>query len=314
MGMSHAYGTPDKAESMRTLERALALGINFWDTADLYGAGHNEELLSEALATCRDQVFLCSKFGNVYDRSMTSHQDLVQAEKPWIVDGTPAYVRKCCERSLERLKVDAIDLYYQHRVDPRVPIEDTVGEMLKLRDEGKIKNLGLSEASAETIKRAVKVAPIAAVQSEYSPWTRDFEADVIPLCEELGIVFVPYSPLGRGFLTGAISTRDDLEDSDWRKASPRFQPDAFEKNYKLAETVKIVAARVNATPAQVALAWVLAKVPTSIPIPGTKRVKYLEDNAGAVNVTLSNEDIQELESIQAVGERYAPMGMEYVNG
>lgn len=314
MGMSHAYGTPDNAESLRTLERALELGINFWDTADLYGAGHNENLLSEALKSCRDQVFLCSKFGNVYDRTMTSHQDLVQAEKPWIVDGTPEYVRKCCERSLERLGVETIDLYYQHRVDPRVPIEDTVGEMLKLRDEGKIKHLGLSEASAETIKRAVKVAPIAAVQSEYSLWTRDYEADVIPLCEELGIVFVPYSPLGRGFLTGAISTRDDLDDSDWRKASPRFQPGSFEKNYQLAETVKIVAARVNATPAQVALAWVLSKIPTAIPIPGTKRVKYLEDNAGAVNVNLSPEDFAELDGLQAEGERYAPMGMEYVNG
>lgn len=314
MGMSHAYGTPDKAESLRTLARALELGINLWDTADLYGAGDNEELLSEALKSCRAEVFLCSKFGNVYDRSMTSHQDLVQAEKPWIVDGTPAYVRKCCDRSLQRLGADTIDLYYQHRVDPRVPIEETVGEMLKLRDEGKIRHLGLSEASAETVRRAVKVGPIAAVQSEYSLWTRDFESDVIPACEELGIVFVPYSPLGRGFLTGAITKRDDLEDTDWRKSSPRFSADAFDQNMKLAETVTAVAARIGATPAQVALAWVLAKIPTAIPIPGTKRVKYLEDNAGAVNVNLNQSDMEILDGLQAVGERYAPMGMEYVNG
>ncbi|MBS1714684.1 MAG: aldo/keto reductase [Armatimonadetes bacterium] len=314
MGMSWAYGTADKDEALRTLDRALELGVDFWDTADVYGAGDNEKLLAGSLKGRRDRVFLATKFGNVYDRSMTSHQDLVQQDKGWIVDGTPAYVRKCAELSLSRLGTDAIDLYYQHRVDPRVPIEETVGEMVRLKEEGKIRHLGLSEASAETVRRAHKVHPIAAVQSEYSLWTRDFEADVIPTCQELGITFVPYSPLGRGFLTGTITKPEDLEENDWRRQSPRFQPENLERNSALAARVKAVADELLCTPAQVALAWVLAKGPDMVPIPGTKRVRYLEDNVGATKVTLSPHHIEALDGFETSGARYAPMGMEYVNG
>ncbi len=314
MGMSWAYGPGDEAESLRVLDRALELGIDFWDTADLYGAGDNEKLLSKFLAGRRDDVFLCTKFGNVYDRSMTSHQDQVAAEKPWIVDGTPAYVRKCCEASLERLGVDTIDLYYQHRVDPLVPIEETVGEMAKLVEEGKVRYLGLSEASAETIRRAHNAAPIAAVQSEFSLWTRDYESDVVPLCAEMGITFVPYSPLGRGFLTGSFRTPEEIPADDWRRMNPRFMPGAFEENLRLADQVKAIATARGATPAQVALAWILAKAPTAIPIPGTKRVKYLEENAAASDLQLLPEDFEALDGFQIVGERYPESAMEFVNG
>lgn len=314
MGMSWPlYGPADRDESLGTLARALELGVNFWDTADLYGAGENELLLRDALKGCREQVFVCTKFANVYDRGLTSHQDLVAQEKPWIVDGTPEYVRKCCDLSLERLGIDTIDLYYQHRVDPRVPIEETVGEMTRLRDEGKILHLGLSEASAATIRRAAAVAPIAAVQSEFSLWTRDYESDVIPTCRELGIVFVPYSPLGRGFLTGTITKPDDMVEGDWRRETPRFQKEAFEHNLQIADRVKQIAAELGCTPAQVALAWVLAKDDTCIPIPGTKRIKYLEDNAGAAEVTLRPQDFELLDGFKPIGERYSEMGMEYVN-
>lgn len=314
MGMSWLYGTTDKAESLRVLDRALELGVNFWDTADVYGPEENERLVGEALKGRRDKVFLATKFANVYDRSLTSHQDQVEEGKGWIVDGTPRYVRACCERSLERLNVDSIDLYYQHRVDPRVPIEETVGEMKRLQDEGKVKHLGLSEASAETIRRAHSAAPIAAVQSEYSLWTRDYENDVMPLCKELGIAFVPYSPLGRGFLTGTIQKPEDLEAEDYRRQTPRFQPENIGHNLKLAEQVRSVANELGCTPAQVALAWVLSKGENVIPIPGTKRVKYLEDNGGATAVLLRPQDFEVLDGFEVMGERYAPMGMEYVNG
>ncbi|MBS1723905.1 MAG: aldo/keto reductase [Armatimonadetes bacterium] len=314
MGMSWLYGTPSKEESLATLDRALELGVDFWDTADVYGAGDNERLLAGALKGRRDKVFLATKFANVYDRDITSHQDQVAAGKDWIVDGTPAYVRKAVERSLERLEIETIDLYYQHRVDPLVPIEETVGEMVRLKEEGKIRHLGLSEASAASIRRAYSVHPIAAVQSEYSLWTRDYESDVIPLCQELGITFVPYSPLGRGFLTGTISKADDLEESDWRRNMPRFQPENMQANLELADKVKAVASEVGCTPAQVALAWVLGKGEDMVPIPGTKRVKYLEDNAASVEVRLTAEQVERLEGFETAGARYAPTGMSYVNG
>lgn len=314
MGMSWLYGPSDESENMRTLHRALEIGVDFWDTADVYGAGANEKLLSKVLKDQRERVFLCTKFANVYDRSMTSHQDLVAEEKPWIVDGTPEYVKKCCDLSLQRLGIDTIDLYYQHRVDPRVPIEETVGAMAELVEAGKVKSIGLSEASAATIRRAHAVHPVTAVQSEYSLWTRDYEKDVIPTCRELGITFVPYSPLGRGFLTGTITSTDELAEDDYRRVSPRFAEENMEHNLKLAETVRHVAKRKDCTPAQVALAWVLAQGDNLLPIPGTKRVRYLEDNAGSLDIVLNDDDLLELAEFQAAGARYVPSGMEYVNG
>lgn len=314
MGMSYAYGPSDKGECLRTLGRALELGVNFWDTADVYGAGENEKLLSEVLKDHRAEVFLCTKFGNVYDRSMTSHQDQVSSNEPWIVDGTPEYVRRCCDLSLQRLGTDVIDLYYQHRVDPQIPVEETVGAMAELVKAGKVRNLGLSEAAAETIRRAHSVHPVTAVQSEYSLWTRDFEASVIPTCAELGITFVPYSPLGRGFLTGTIQHPDDLPEGDWRRNNPRFFEENMTANAQLAQAVKEVAKRRGATAAQVALAWVLSRGEKMIPIPGTKRVRYLEDNVGALNVRLTKEDFDDLDSLQAVGERYPSVGMKFLNG
>lgn len=313
MGMSWLYGTVDKAEALRTLSRALELGVDFWDTADVYGAGENETLISEVLKPNRASIFLSTKFGNVFDKSLTSHQDQVTAERGWIVDGTPEYIRKCCDNSLRRLGIDSIDLYYQHRVDPLVPIEESVGAMKRLVEDGKVKHIGLSEASAATIRRAMQVHPITAVQSEYSLWTRDYESDVIPLCKELGITFVPYSPLGRGFLTGKITQFDDLEEEDARRRHPRFQPDNMAQNLALTERVQAVAAKRDCAPAQVALAWVLSKGENLIPIPGTKRVKYLEENVASLDVRLQPEDSMYLEGFHTVGERYAPMGMEFVN-
>jgi aryl-alcohol dehydrogenase-like predicted oxidoreductase len=311
MGMSWAYGTPDNEESLRVLARALDLGINHWDTADLYGAGQNEILLAQILKDRREEVFLATKFANVFDRTLTSHQDQVTANVGWIVDGTPLYVRRCIERSLLRLEVEHIDLYYQHRVDPATPIEETVGAMAKLVTEGKVRYLGLSEASAETIRRAHAVHPIAAVQSEYSLWTRDYEEDVIPVCAELGITFVPYSPLGRGFLTGQIKSFEDLPADDWRRNNPRFQPENFEKNFEIVRVVQDIATAQEATPAQVALAWVLAKGEHLAPIPGTKRVHYLEENAGADNLTLSDEEVSRLSAIQPpLGDRYPAAMMQ----
>jgi aryl-alcohol dehydrogenase-like predicted oxidoreductase len=308
MGMSWAYGPGDESSSLQVLARALNLGVNHWDTADLYGAGENEKLLSKILPEIRDKVFLATKFGNVFDRAMTSHQDQVQAGAGWIVDGTPEYARKSIDGSLARLGVDHVDLYYLHRVDQSVPIEETVGAMAEFIKEGKTRHIGLSEASAETIRRAHAVHPIAAVQSEYSLWTRDYEDDVIPLCAELGIAFVPYSPLGRGFLTGQIKSIDDLAPDDWRRTNPRFQGENFQKNFEIVELVKAIAETKGATVAQVALAWVLAKGEHLAPIPGTKRVKYLEENVGAANVTLSPEEVSALSSI------VPPQGARYVEG
>lgn len=314
MGMSFAYGPADRGESLQVLERALQLGVNHWDTADMYGAGENEKLLSEALKSHREEVFLATKFGNVFDRSLTSHQDQVSANAGWIVDGTPEYARKAIESSLQRLGVDHVDLYYQHRVDPKVPIEDTVGEMARFVEEGKTRAIGLSEASADTIRRAHKVHPIAAVQNELSLWTRDYLEDVLPLCEELGIAFVAYSPLGRGFLTGQIRTPDDLPEGDWRRTNPRFQGENFTKNFEIVSRVEEIAARHNATPSQVALAWALAQSDRVCPIPGTKRLPYLEQNAAADGLELSEEEIATLTNLQpAAGTRYAESMMAFVN-
>lgn len=315
MGMSFAYGPSDDNESLRVLRRSLELGVNFWDTADMYGAGKNEELISNVLPEVREGVFLATKFGNVYDRTLTSHQDLVREESQWIVDGTPDYVRKCCDLSLQRLKTDRIDLYYQHRVDPRVPIEETVGAMAELVKAGKVKYIGLSEAAAETIRRAHKIHPITAVQTEYSLWTRHVEEDILPTCKELGIAFVPYSPLGRGFLAGEIKSTDDLAQGDWRRQNPRFQGDNFIRNLQLVEQVEAVASRKNVTTAQVALAWVLAQGEDVVPIPGTRRVAYLEQNAAASEILLTQKDIDELNQLgPAAGERYLASAAKFLNG
>jgi len=314
MGMSFAYGAPDDAESLQVLARALELGVNHWDTADMYGAGQNEKLLSHALKDCRDQVFLATKFANVYDRSLTSHRDQVEASAPWIVDGTPEYVHKAIDQSLERLQVDHVDLYYQHRVDPKTPIEETVGAMAELVKRGKVKYLGLSEASAETIRRAHAVHPITAVQSELSLWTRDYIDDVIPLCKDLGITFVPYSPLGRGFLTGEIKSLGDLKEDDWRRLNPRFQGENLQKNLKIVELVEEVAASHQVKPAQIALAWVLAQGEHLIPIPGTKKLKYLAENAAASQIELTADEITRLSNaVPAEGERYPEVSMAFVN-
>ncbi len=305
MGMSYAYGPADEAESVSVLRRALELGVNHWDTADMYGSGANEILLAKVLKDHRDEVFLATKFANVYDRTLTSHQDLVAGNAGWIVDGTPEYVHRAFEVSAQRLGVDHVDLYYQHRVDDRVAIEETVGAMAELVAAGKVRYLGLSEVSAESIRRAHAVHPIAAVQCELSLWTRDFVEDVVPVCDELGITFVPYSPLGRGFLTGQIKSIDDLPEDDWRRSNPRFQGDAFAKNFEIVEQVKLIAAAHDATPAQVALAWVLALSPGFAPIPGTKRVKYLEENAAAADLELTPTEIETLTAIEPpVGSRY----------
>ena len=315
MGMSFAYGPADDNESLRVLNRSIELGVNFWDTADMYGAGKNELLLAQSLTTNRDQVFLATKFGNVYDRALTSHQDQVQDDVQWIVDGTPEYVHKACDRSLERLGIDHIDLYYQHRVDPKVPIEETVGAMKQLVEAGKVRFLGLSEAAAATIRRAHKVHPITALQTEYSLWTRDVEAEILPACKELNIAFVPYSPLGRGFLTGEIKSEADLPADDWRRMNPRFQGDNFIQNLRLVEQVGVIAQRKGATPAQIALAWVLAQGDNVVPIPGTKKTKYLEQNAQAAEVVLTREDIDDLDNLtKATGERYPAMSARYLNG
>ncbi|MBX3096877.1 MAG: aldo/keto reductase [Fimbriimonadaceae bacterium] len=314
MGMSWAYGTPDNAQSVAVLRRALELGVNHWDTADLYGSGENESLLSQILPEVRDQVFLATKFGNVYDRAMTSHQDLVEMNAPWIVDGTPEYAHKCIDRTLKRLGVDHVDLYYLHRVDARTPIEETVGAMAEMVKAGKVKALGLSEVSTATLKRANAVHPIAAVQNECSLWTRDFVDTVIPACQEMGIAFVPYSPLGRGFLTGQIKSVDDLIVSDGRRNHPRFAEENFAANMRIVETVRAVARRHDATPAQVAIAWTLSLGDHVAPIPGTKRVKYLEENAVAASLSLTDADVAELNSITpASGPRYLETAMAHTN-
>lgn len=309
MGMSFAYGPADETESLATIDRALELGVNFLDTADVYGPHTNEILVGKALKGRRDKFVLATKFGIVFDPANLGIRG---------VNGKPEYVRQAVEASLKRLEVDTIDLYYLHRVDPETPIEDTVGAMAKLIEEGKIRHIGLSEASSDTLKRAAKVHPITALQSEYSLWTRDVEGnDVLKTCRELGIGLVPYSPLGRGFLSGALKSIDDLEPDDWRRTNPRFQGENFAKNLDLVEKVNEIAAKKGCTPAQLALAWVLAQGDFIVPIPGTKRVKRLEENAGAVDIELTGEDLEAIDKVfpvnAAAGERYPEHMMKSVN-
>jgi aryl-alcohol dehydrogenase-like predicted oxidoreductase len=298
MGMSFAYGRPDRTEALATLHRALDLGVTLLDTADIYGAGHNEQLLAEVLADRREQVVLATKFGIVTGAD----------GYPAGVNGSPEYVRRACEASLRRLGVDHIDLYYLHRPDPTVPIEDTVGAMAELVRRGLVGHLGLSEASATTVRRAAAVFPIAAVQSEWSVFSRDIEASVLPVCRELGIGLVPFSPLGRGMLTGAVTGTDGLDADDFRRSLPRFGAENLEDNLAAVATVREIAAAHGATPGQVALAWLLGQGPDVVPIPGTKRVRYLEENVGAGALTLTGDERARLDALRAAGDRYPDMG------
>jgi aryl-alcohol dehydrogenase-like predicted oxidoreductase len=302
MGMSEFYGTTDEAEATRTIQRALDLGVTLLDTADMYGPFTNELLVGNAIKGRRDEVVVATKFGNVRD------PDDPTARR---IDGSPEYVRRACDASLSRLGVDHIDLYYQHRVDKSVPIEETVGAMAELIEAGKVRRIGLSEASVTTIRRAHATHPITAVQSEYSLWTRDLEDEILPALRELGIGLVPYSPLGRGMLTATIMSTEHLEDDDFRRRNPRFQGDNFDHNLSLVKAVRELAAERGVTAGQLALAWVLSRGEDVVPIPGTKRVQYLEENIGAADVELSDEDLAELEQVMprgsVRGERYPDM-------
>ena len=305
MGMSMAYGPRDDAESLATLHHALDVGVTFFDTADAYGPYTNEELLGRALAGRRDQAFIATKFGFVRDTNPAR-----------IVDGSPTHVREACEGSLRRLNVTHIDLYYLHRVDPQVPIEETVGAMAELVRAGKVRYLGLSEVAPETLERAQRVHRITALQSEYSLWTRDPENGVLDACQRLNVGFVPYSPLGRGFLTGALKSAADLDADDWRRTNPRFSAENFQRNLALVEKVKALATTKGCTPAQLALAWVLAQWQYIVPIPGTRHIATLDENLGALNVHLSADDLAAINAVfpldAAAGQRYPKEMMRLV--
>ncbi|MFF4292527.1 aldo/keto reductase [Streptomyces vinaceus] len=307
MGMSHGYGATDDAESVATLHRALDLGVTLLDTADFYGSGHNEELIGRAVAGRRDEVVLATKFGFAN-----------RLGEPTLVRGDAAYVRQACEASLRRLGVDHIDLYYQHRVDPKVPIEETVGAMAELVRAGKVRHLGLSEAGARTVRRAHAVHPIAALQSEWSLWSRDLEAEILPVCRELGVGVVPYAPLGRGFLTGRYGSVEKLADTDVRRGHPRFADGNRERNLAIVAKLDELAAAKGITAGQLALAWVQHRGEDVVPIPGTRRTRYLEENLAALAVGLSPEDIAAIEAAappeEIAGTRYDPTGLTFVNG
>ena len=309
MGMSFAYGDADETESLATIDRALELGVNFLDTADVYGPHTNEELVGKALKGRRDRFVLATKFGIVRESADYGIGG---------INGKPEYVRSAVDASLKRLNTDVIDLYYLHRVDPDTPIEETVGAMARLIEDGKIRNIGLSEASADTLRRASKIHPITALQSEYSLWTRDVEEnEVLKTAKELGIGFVPFSPLGRGFLSGEIKRPEDLSSDDWRLTNPRFQGENFSKNLKLVEKVEELASDKGVTASQLALAWVLSRGENVVPIPGTKRVKYIEQNAAAVDITLTEDELKQIDDIfpvnAASGLRYPEHMMRSVN-
>ena len=308
MGMSDFYGPSDHATNLTVLNHAIDIGVNFLDTADMYGTGRNEQLLSEVLRDRRGEVVLATKFG--IERAADG--------KVLGINATPEYIARACDASLKRLGVDHIDLYYQHRVDPKVPIEDSVGAMARLVEAGKVRHIGLSEASVNTIRRAVKIHPITALQNEYSLWTRDVESGVLPVCREFGIALVAYSPLGRGFLTGKIQKREDLAAGDWRLSNPRFQDENFDTNLRLVEAVTAVASERGCTPAQLALAWLLHQGDDIVPIPGTRSASRLDENAGAATLELTAGELERIDGVLSssavAGKRYVEAGMSSVNG